>query len=218
MGRTTIVALFRDLATADRALQDLKNNGIDRQDVSLAMLYDGEEPPDETPEAEGSVPNGLSLGALAGSVTGLVMGLTTFVIPGVGPIIAAGPLAAALGGATGAAIGASVGAITGSLTGALVAIGVPDTPASRYSEAVSRGDTLLTVTVSGEMLDFASSIVKRYEPETVEYHRAKAPASYVVHNGQSSESQSYFNEPPPDRPKTFGEDDPTDFEDELLHD
>lgn len=206
MGKTTIVALYRNLESADQALQELKTNGIDRQDVSLALLYpDAQEP--ENGE-NGTMANGAGLGVLVGSLTGLVMGLSTFVVPGLGPIVVAGPLAAALGGATGAAIGAGVGAITGSLTAALVAIDVPAEKADSYSEAVSRGDTLLTVKAPGDMLELATTIIKGYDPVTIEYHSAHWPQSGMA-DGEMPE-QPYFNEPSPDREKVFEDSDSTD--------
>ena len=215
MQETTIVVLYRKLAMADQALQELKSKGIDRQNVSLALQYSEEQPPSTTPPERSAGHDGVGLGVLVGSLTGLVMGLGAFTIPGIGPIIAAGPLAAALGGATGAAIGAGVGAITGGLTAALTAIGIPAVRADIYSDAVSRGDTLLTVNVPDDMVDFATDIIRRFDPVTIEYHRVNNPETPIT--DIDLPSQPYFNEPTPDRQKIFSDGYLTDFEDHITY-
>ncbi|MEP7285547.1 MAG: general stress protein [Chloroflexota bacterium] len=163
-----LVALYNDLAVADKVVQDLKNNGFAREDISIAA----QDPSGQqgytvtTDDVSGS--EGAGFGAVVGGLTGLVVGLGALAIPGIGPIIAAGPLAAALGGVTGAAIGAGTGAITGGLTAALVHMGLPEESAGSYAEGVRRGHALVTVRAADTMIDAATAIMRQYGPVDIE--------------------------------------------------
>ena len=74
-------------------------------------------------------------------------------IPGIGAILAAGPIAAAL-------VGAGAGAVAGGLIGGLVDLGVPETHAEYYAEAVRRGGALVTVRTDASRTDEAEKIMR----------------------------------------------------------
>jgi len=159
----TVVGLFDTTDAAQRAVSEIIDLGIARDDVSLVARHaDNAQAVGDT--ADGAAA-GAGVGAATGGVLGLLVGLGALAIPGIGPIIAAGPLAAAIGTAaaavTGTAIGAVGGAAVGGLLGALVDAGVPEEHANLYSEGVRRGGTLLVVHAPETSADRVQSIMTR---------------------------------------------------------
>jgi uncharacterized membrane protein len=143
----TIAGLFDTRDEAQRAVQDLIDNGVRANDISIVAQDERGEISrargDETAEAAGT---GAVSGGLLGGALGLLVGIGALAIPGVGPVIAAGPLAAAIGSAgAGTLVGAATGAAAGGLLGALVGAGIPEEEAHVYAEGVRRGGTLVTV-------------------------------------------------------------------------
>jgi hypothetical protein len=153
----TVVALFDDISTAEKAVQELVNMGFSRDNISLmAANRDGSDAATTGTAADGAV-TGAGIGAVLGGLAGLLIGIGALAIPGIGPIIAAGPLAVALGGA-------GLGAAAGGVIGALVDAGVPEDQAEYYAEGVRRGGTLVTVRADEGMTDRATNILNRYGP------------------------------------------------------
>lgn len=163
---TTVVALYDTLAEAQRATQELVDNGFNRDNISLAAsdasgqyrrhLGDLQEASDEPRQSE-DIAIDATAGAVVGGISGLLVGLGVLLIPGVGPIIAAGPLVAGL-------MSAGVGAITGGLIGALTDMGVPVEEADYYVEGVRRGGILLTAQIDDETADQVKEIMNRHHP------------------------------------------------------
>jgi hypothetical protein len=165
----TIVSLFDDFASAQRAAQDLIQAGFSRDKVSVvANDVSGEygrQLGSDVAVTETGVSGagaGAGIGAALGGIGGLLVGLGALAIPGIGPIVAAGPLIAAL-------VGAGVGAVTGGLVGALVDMGVPEEEAGYYAEGVRRGGALLTLRLEpNESEEQAMDIINRYQPVDIE--------------------------------------------------
>ena len=126
--RGTVVGLFRNQSDAERAIRDLKDEGIDESRIGVAMLdrYGQRELADDT------------TGGILGGVVGLLVGVRALAIPGVGPVIVGGTLASALAGAGIAA--------AGGLIGALVTMGVPEDNASYFQTGLREGSVLLAAT------------------------------------------------------------------------
>jgi hypothetical protein len=133
--------LFRDQASLERAVNDLRAAGFRNSDVSMLMH--------ETPgnkalahEAHTKAPEGAAAGASAGAVVGGVLGwligVGALAIPGIGPFIAGGPIVAALAG-----VGAA--GTAGGLIGALVGVGIPEYEAKQYEGRLRKGHLLLSV-------------------------------------------------------------------------
>lgn len=167
----TIVAVYDDFDSANKAIQDLTNDGISRDDIGLAVnngerkgeYSNIEKNVDQYEDVTGA--QGGLFGAVTGGLAGAAVMLTAIVIPGVGPLIAAGPLVALLGGAAGAAIGGTAGAISGGVAASLIHLGISDDEAEYYAEAIKRGNALLTVTARDEnQASLISDILRRYEP------------------------------------------------------
>lgn len=167
----TIVAIYDDFESANKAINDLTNDGISRDDIGLAVnngerkgeysnLEANVEKYEDVTGSQGGV-----FGGVVGGLAGAAVALTAIVIPGIGPIIAAGPLVALLGGATGAVIGGTAGAISGGVAASLIHLGISDDEADYYAEAIRRGNALLTVTAKDDnQASLISDILRRYNP------------------------------------------------------
>jgi len=138
---TVVYGVFADRAEVEKAVDRLRHEGFNSQDVSVVF-------PDRdmnqefavekhTKAPEGALAAGGS-GLVIGGVLGWLVGIGTLAIPGAGPLIAAGPIVAAL---TGAGVGSAVGGIAG----ALIGLGVPEFEAKRYEEEIKRGRILVSV-------------------------------------------------------------------------
>ena len=137
----TVVGLFDDFESAQRAAANLERAGIPRDEISIVAGNESGKYKDYasgTGEVGKGVAGGAGAGAAIGGGLGLIAGLMALAIPGFGPVIAAGPIAAAL---TGAGIGAAAGGLIGGLTKA----GVSEQDAEYYAEGVRRGGVLVTV-------------------------------------------------------------------------
>ncbi len=159
----TVVAMFDDLNTAQRAMEELLRNGFDRSDISVVRANQTGEYTSNTTTDVGDASGmaaGAGVGAALGGLAGLVVGLGALAIPGIGPIVAAGPLATTLAGA-------GIGAVAGGLIGALTDVGIPEEEAGYYVEGIRRGGTLLTVRASDNMVSRASEILNRFSPVDV---------------------------------------------------
>jgi uncharacterized protein (TIGR02271 family) len=152
---TTVVGLFDDFESANKAVSQLERAGIQRDHISVVAGNESGQYQDYV-SGSGEVGKGIAGGAGAGAAIGgglgLVAGLMALAIPGFGPVIAAGPIAAAL---TGAGIGAAAGGLIGGLTKA----GVSETDAEYYAEGVRRGGVLLTVRTTERLADEAADIL-----------------------------------------------------------
>jgi uncharacterized protein (TIGR02271 family) len=138
----TVVGLFDDFAEAERAVREILNLGVAREDVSLvandaAKRVSGGSHAHTGNHAGSGAAAGATGGAILGGIGGLLLGMGVFAIPGLGAIVAAGPLVAAL-------TGAGIGAVAGGLLGALTGMGVPEEEAGYYAEGVRRGGALVT--------------------------------------------------------------------------
>lgn len=152
----TLVAMFRNTTDAQAAVDSLVREGFDRDAISFVGRGEGHS------EDAVNAGQGAAFGAASGGVIGALVGLGLLAIPGVGPVLAAGPLIAAL---TGGAIGAVAGAPTGGLVAGLVKTHyVDETDARVYAEGVRRGNTLVTLDVSDERQNRATSILNQYNP------------------------------------------------------
>jgi hypothetical protein len=163
----TIVATYRNIDEAQKVLTDLVNAGFDRADISL-VASDAEgryqnlakrtdvTDPDDVTAGEGAL-----VGGLEGGLIGFALGLGALAIPGIGPVLAFGPLIGGL-------IGAGTGAVTGGLVAGLIDMGVDETNANTYAEAVRRGYVLLTVHAPEGRENEARAILDRYSPVDID--------------------------------------------------
>ena len=132
--------VYDTFSQAERAVLDLQDAGVPSSEISLVARGSGRAENDD-PENQSSVAAGAGLGSFGGGGVGLLNGLGVMAIPGVGRVVAAGWLAST------AAV-AFAGSATGGLIGALVGSGLHRDDALRFTEAVERGGTLVTVKTS----------------------------------------------------------------------
>lgn len=153
----TVVGSFDTVAGATTVARELRAAGFLETDINvIANNSQREFTRDTTPVADGDDANGAATGAIAGGAlggaAGLALSLLGLAIPGVGPILAAGPIAAALAGA-------GAGAVAGGLIGGLTDLGVPETEAGYYAEAVRRGGAVVTVRADTSRVNEVESIM-----------------------------------------------------------
>lgn len=155
---TSVFGIFADTASAERAVQALKDAGFSNSDIS-ALFPDKQGTRDFAHEKNTKAPEGATTGAgtgaLLGGGLGWLAGIGALAIPGLGPFIAAGPIMAALAGA-------GVGGAVGGLTGALIGMGIPEYEAKRYEGRVKDGGILLSVhSDTSEEIKTAKEILER---------------------------------------------------------
>jgi len=152
------IGVFKDRASAERAIGGLEEIGVNLTDVSY-VFADSRGNPTVT-DTEGhasSTAKGAASGAGTGAVIGALAGLVVAngILPGLGTLFVAGPLAAALGftgAAATTAAGALTGAAAGGLIGALSGLGVSASDAKIYEERVKKGGILVTAISSNPVV------------------------------------------------------------------
>ncbi|MEO5953179.1 MAG: general stress protein, partial [Chloroflexia bacterium] len=141
----TVVGLFDNTTQAQTAVQQLRNSGINSNDIGVAMRSTNTTGTTEVvQEGMGGAATGAMTGGALGGLAGLLVGIGAIAIPGIGPVVAAGPLGTALATTL---VGAGIGAAAGGIIGALVDAGVPEEEARLYSTGVERGGVLVTAKV-----------------------------------------------------------------------
>lgn len=153
---TVVVGSFAERATAEEAVNRLREAGYDRDQIGFATQDD--EGKTVLVEEHG---NASGAGALGGAITGAAAGgtlawLGLAAIPAIGPFLAAGAIGTAL-------IGAGAGAVTGGVLGGLLGLGIPRHKAEYHQQQLSEGRSLVTVRtaepeVAGRLLDDAGAV------------------------------------------------------------
>jgi len=154
--RRTVVGVFADHQSADRAVQDLRKAGFRDDQIGVASRREGKESWGGADRAEGSkAEEGAVAGLLAGAGLGALAGLGVMagVIPVIGPAIAGGTLGIILSNAAG-------GAAVAGLTGALIGSGLPEDEANYYHSEFEAGRTIVTVHAESRA-DEATTILRR---------------------------------------------------------
>lgn len=159
------VGVFSSHEDVENALNGLRDNGFDMNQVSVIAKHDEDlnqryrtgdtrvqepmgthettnETSYETTHVEEGAKTGVEAGGAVGGLTGLLVGLGTLAIPGIGPIMLAGAAATAI--ATTLA-GGAIGAVVGGLIGGLVGLGIPEHRAQVYHDYVVDGDYLVII-------------------------------------------------------------------------
>jgi len=161
--KTTITRLFDRYEDANRALTDLIETGVPREDISIVANTSDEDYLDaaDTSQAAEGAGTGAGIGGVLGGGAGLLAGLGVIAIPGLGPVVAAGWLAAM---AAGLVAGAAAGAAAGGIVGALMESGVSEQHATIYAEGIRQGGTLLTVRVDEAYADEVKTTLDAHGP------------------------------------------------------
>ncbi len=169
---SSVVAVYPDHATAERAVRLLHEAGFAIGDLSI-VGRDFQ----ETEEPYGFVSRGdyakagAESGAWFGGLFGIFVGAGFLILPGLGLVVVAGPIAAALlasieGGVAGTALG--------SLAGALVGWGVAKDRAIKYETQVKGGKFLVFVRSVPEVVARARKLLAARGLEHIEVHEPSA--------------------------------------------
>jgi len=167
----TVVATFDSRDRAERAVNELRNEGFHTNEISVVARDDRRE--EDRPQVDTTatgrrtdrmtdqdLSGGTTTGAAVGAGAGLLASAGALAIPGIGPILAAGPLAATLSGA-----------VTGGLAGGLVDFGIPEARGRELENEVRSGRALAFVETDREGSDRAREVLKRAGARRVEVHQ-----------------------------------------------
>ena len=142
-----VVGVFRNPLDAQVAHDRVMSLGYARDEINVLMAdntrskFFAQENRETTGNAglEGTAVGG-ALGTAVGATLGALVALgTRIAVPGLGLIIA-GPIVAGLAGA-------GAGAVTGGLLGGLIGLGIPESNAQSYEQALREGGVVLGVVV-----------------------------------------------------------------------
>jgi hypothetical protein len=172
--RETVIGVFNDQMTAQRAIERLKDAGFAPDDIGILMQNQqgAQNLATQTGTKAGEdAGKGAVAGGLLGGLGGLLVGIGALAIPGIGPVVAAGPLAAGLGAVLGStATGAVVGAGVGAIDGALIGMGVPENEARVYEDRFRQGRILVTVKAGFNRYDDAWRILRNAGAEDINFN------------------------------------------------
>ncbi len=155
----TVLATFSDRSSAERAVNELRDKGFDRDISILAKDDRRNNHQDGNNQDNDSVMNGVSTGGSVGGLLGLAAGAGAIAIPGIGPLLAVGPIAGLLSGA-----------VTGGLAGGLADYGIPAEKGRFYEDKIKQGSTLVTVRCEDDMSQRAVESLSRNGGRDVETH------------------------------------------------
>lgn len=165
MNKQIAAAVFDSEAEAERAVSELRREGVPDSAIAIISQHDGKTTAhdggghDAKHHGDGNA-SGLMKGLGIGGGVGALFGLAALAIPGIGPFVTAGFLAEALGVAGGAAAsGAIVGATAGGLTSVLTDYGVGKDAAADYERRINEGGVFVAVD-TGTNPNFASTAAK----------------------------------------------------------
>jgi hypothetical protein len=165
---SSIVAVYRDHASAERAVRQLHEAGFALGDLSIVGRdFQVTDEPVGFVSGGDYARAGAQTGAWFGGLFGLFIGAGFLILPGLGPVVVAGPIAAAvLAGFEGALAGTAVGG----LAGALIGWGVPKDRAMHFETQVKGGRFLVIVHSQPEVIARARSLLAPQGPDHIEVH------------------------------------------------
>jgi len=168
--RDMITAVFRDRMNADSAWSWLNANGYSPNEINMLMsestkaryLADH----DHEHEAVGASTH-VAEGAAIGGAVGTAIGATAAAIAAIGTAVFFPPLGWIIGSSwlagpiAGALAGGGAGAVTGGVIGGLIGLGIPESNARAYEEALRDGGIVIGVTPHNS--DDASRIKDKFQ-------------------------------------------------------
>jgi uncharacterized membrane protein len=159
----TVIASFSQRDSAERAINDLRGKGFERDISILAKDEKGGKGDADKYSARFTggdpVTDGVGTGGVVGGLLGLAAGAGALAIPGIGPLVAAGPIAGILSGAA-----------TGGIAGGLADYGIPKEKSRFFEEKIKQGDVLVMVRCDDNKAQEASGVLTRYGGRDVEIH------------------------------------------------
>src|SRR5690554_3481033 len=155
---STIIGVFDDKDSAERALREIEDLGFTEEEISLVAKDEG----DGDSFMDQNLADGAATGGAIGGLAAIAASLGALTIPGIGPILAAGPIAAGL-----------TGVAAGGIAGSLVDMGIPQDRGDYYENEVKNGKILAAVDLmdaDDAEIEEISSIFHDYGANDVEVH------------------------------------------------
>lgn len=146
MTNSIVLSIFHDRDDSDAAVDELKDIGIDTNDISI--VFKGNK---VHPTIQESAGGGATTGGIIGGIAGLLVGIGAITIPGIGAVLVGGPLITAWGLTGAGAVAATTitggvtGALAGGLVGALVGLGLSEEEARNYESHIKNKNILIAV-------------------------------------------------------------------------
>jgi len=178
----TVVAIFDEYEYAEKAAQQIKDNGLRTDDISIiakqndgdsnrttssmmgtadtgTVMSGGNNNEDMGTREKGvndNISDGVMTGGILGGLAGLLIGAGSLAIPGLGIIAAAGPITGLLSGA-----------VTGGIVGGLVDLGIPESKSRQYEADIKSGKILFSMRTDEDKIDSVASILRNNGAESV---------------------------------------------------
>jgi hypothetical protein len=165
-----VTAVFRDRTQANRVYTWLRDRGYTADEINVLMsdqtraAYDTADEEEivssGTHAAEGMATGG-AIGTAVGATLAAIAAIgTSVMVPGLG-IVVAGPILAAFAGA-------GAGAVAGGLIGGLIGLGIPESNARAYEEALRDGGVVVGVHPhAGDGIDTIRDHFEKHHGENV---------------------------------------------------
>jgi hypothetical protein len=163
--QTMVIGVFRDPAAASQTYNWLLNRGYRAGEINVLMTERtraayGSKPQDGQIKAGSKTAKGMAAGGAVGTAVGAGAAAiaaigTSIVVPGLGWVVA-GPLFAALAGG-------GAGAVAGGTVGALIGLGISESNANAYEEALRNGGVVIGVVPRNS--NETDAIEKKFEEE-----------------------------------------------------
>lgn len=146
------ISVFDSHDQAVRALEELRESGIDMSKVSLVGHAEVVDDHVHVKSNKALVAAPVAVGSVLGTTLGVLTGVGLFAIPGLGILFGAGAIVGALAGF-------QVGVVTGGLTTILVDLGVKEDHIE-YEQHLKQGRFLLFYDGSDDELDHLERIIE----------------------------------------------------------
>lgn len=163
----TIVAIFEFFDNAEKAANEIKDNGLRTDNISLLVNNNGNKAyyksnnEDEKMQLVDKeivtypfskrerISDGIITGGIFGGIIGILIGAVDMFIQNLGFIAAIGPISGLL-----------FGLILGGIIGAVSGVNIPKKKRKEYDELVSKGNTLFSMKVDEDRIDSIIKIIK----------------------------------------------------------
>ena len=145
-----VMGVFRDHISSQRAFDWLLARGYDASDINV-MMSDETRTRYYSNDTDGSRREKVNAGTMAeegaavGGATGTAVGATIGAIVAIGTAVAIPGIGLVAGPIVGALVGAGAGAAAGGTIGALVGLGIPESNAQAFENALREGGTVIGV-------------------------------------------------------------------------
>jgi hypothetical protein len=151
-----VTGVFQHSRGAERAVQYVRDMGIDPADISV-FSYDPDATPAPHPDPTQGATAGAGAGGILGGVGGALAGMGLVAIPGAGPLVASGWLVATV---TGAVAGGATGGAAGGALAALMSKGFADPEA--IDRELKGGATVVRVSVPDDRFHTVSDTFQKF--------------------------------------------------------